>query len=429
MLDIKFIRKNPDLVRKAMRDRNADVDIDGILALDERHRRALSDWEEAKAKQNQASRTPIAQSDEREGLKSLKEKIKALEQEERRLAQELDDALSLLPNIPLEDTPIGKDAAANVVVREVGERPTLDFKAKSYVELGESLGVIDTETAGVVSGSRFGYLKGAAAMLEFALVHLTLGLLTDEGFIKKLAKKHKLNIKPKSFLPVVPPVMIRPEMMKAMGFLAKGDEEIYRLERDNLYLVGTSEQSMGPMHYNKVIPAQDLPLRYVGFSTCFRREAGSYGKDVKGIMRVHQFDKLEMFTVCDPATSRDEHLLLLAIEEALMQELELPYRVVRLSTGDIGAPSAGTYDIEAWLPGQNEYRETHSTSNTTDYQARRLKTKMKEKEGTQFVHMLNGTAFAIGRIIIAILENYQTKDGTVRVPKVLKKHTGLQEIK
>ena len=276
--------------------------------------------------------------------------------------------------------------------------------------------LIDIDRAGKVSGSRFGYLKGSAALLEFALVDLAMKTLAKEGFV-----------------PVVPPVLINEKSMRAMGYLERGKGEIYYLPSDNLYLVGTSEQSIGPMHMDEVFKEENLPKRYISFSTCFRREAGSYGKDTKGILRVHQFDKVEMFSLVRPEDSEKEHKFLLSLEEKLMRALELPYRVLDICSGDLGDPAAAKYDIEAWMPGQNngkgEYRETHSTSNTTDFQSRRLNIKYKNSAGKlEFVHMLNGTAFAMGRMIIAILENYQTEKGTIKVPQVLQNYLNISEI-
>jgi len=285
-----------------------------------------------------------------------------------------------------------------------------------------------------VSGSRFGYLKGGAAQFQFALLQYAISRLTNQEFISGLIAKAKLSVAPTPFVPVIPPVMVKPEMMRAMGFaeragVDKGNDESYWLDKDGLYLVGTSEQSIGPMHYDQILNPADLPLRYVGYSTCFRRESGAAGKDTRGILRVHQFDKLEMFTVATPENSPHEHQLILAVEEAFMQGLGLHYRVMRLCTGDIGAASASTYDIETWMPGQQEYRETSSTSTTTDYQARGLKTRFRTGEkATAPVHMLNGTVFAFGRIIIAILENYQNEDGTVQVPEVLRPYMNGKEV-
>lgn len=308
-----------------------------------------------------------------------------------------------LPNIPKADVPVGDSDAQNVVLREVGEKRVID-NPKQYLELTEEQGLIDIQRASKVSGSRFGYLLGGIAEMEFALVQYAQSVLLDEGFTL-----------------VVPPVMVKEENMEAMGYLnGGGEDETYHFAKDKLYLVGTSEQSVGPMHRDEIFRQEDLPKRYLSFSTCFRREAGSYGKDTKGIIRVHQFDKMEMFSFCLPEHSDQEHEFFLKMEERLMQGLELPYRVVQLCTGDLSWPSARTYDIETWMPGQGVYRETHSSSTTTDFQSAPLNIRVQRDNGTrELVHMLNGTAFAIGRMLIAIIENYQQPDGTIRIPDVL----------
>ncbi|MBI2449992.1 MAG: serine--tRNA ligase [Candidatus Nealsonbacteria bacterium] len=405
MLDIKFIRQNSEKVKEGVAKKQAKVDIDRLLALDEKKREYLQKIENMRAEQNKLGKDDIAKA------QGLKAEIKKLEPELENTEKELQILLRQIPNLPLDTVPVGKDDSENIVLREEGKKTKFDFQPKDYMDIGEKLDIIDTQRAAKVSGTRFGYIKGGAAMLEFALVNLALETLSKDKFI-----------------PVVPPVMLKPEMMEGMGYVERGAEEIYYLERDKLYLVGTSEQSIGAMHSGETFQEKDLPKRYAGFSTCFRREAGAYGKDTKGILRVHQFDKVEMFSFCHPEKSKEEHQLLLKMEEKLMKLLELPYRVINICTGDLGDPAAAKYDIEAWLPGQGQYRETHSTSNTTDYQARRLNIRYKTKDGLEFVHMLNGTAFAIGRMLIAIIENYQQKDGTVLVPKVLQKYTGFKKI-
>ncbi len=312
-----------------------------------------------------------------------------------------------VPNLPKPDVPDGDDESVNVIEREVGKKPKL-ANPKDYLALTEDKGLIDLKRAAKVSGSRFGYLVGPIAQLEFALVQYAQKVLLAEGFTV-----------------VVPPVMIKAENMAAMGYLnGGGDDETYHFAKDNLYLVGTSEQSIGPMHRDEVFKEEDLPRRYLSFSTCFRREAGSYGKDTKGILRVHQFDKLEMFSFTLPEKSDTEHEFLLAMEEKLWRGLNIPYRIVKLCTGDLSWPSARTYDLEAWLPGQGTYREVCSTSTTTDYQSRALNIKVQRRSGKEFVHMLNGTAFAIGRTLIAIIENYQNADGSIAIPKVLQPYMG-----
>lgn len=345
--------------------------------------------------------TPAEKKQAIENMRPISDKVAALK-------KELSSAgTTRLPNPPKSDVPDGDDESSNVVLREVGKKPSMT-DPKDYLTLAEHLGIIDVKRAGKVSGSRFGYILGPLAQLEFALVQYAQKVILHKGFTM-----------------VVPPVMIKEENMAAMGYLSGGGEdETYHFEKDKLYLVGTSEQSIGPMHRDEVFAEEDLPKRYLSFSTCFRREAGSYGKDTKGILRVHQFDKLEMFSFTLPEESDEEHQLLLSIEEELMQGLELPYRVVQLCTGDLGWPSARTYDIETWMPGQGTYRETHSTSTTTDYQSRDLNIKVNRSGKRELVHMLNGTAFAIGRTLIAIIENYQQPDGSIKIPKVLQPYMG-----
>ena len=409
-----------------------------MLEIDQRRRNKIKEVDDLRARQNQLSneisRSAEGREKKIEGSKEIKAKLGSIEFEMKALEEEFVGLMYKLPNLPDDSVPVGKDEKDNIVLREVGGKPKFKFTPRDYVELGEKLDLIDTERAAKVSGSRFGYLKHEAPLLEFALVQLALDFVRDEKNIKKIVKERKLSISSKPFIPVVPPVLIKPEAMKAMGYVERGGDEIYYLEKDNLYLVGTAEQSVGPMHMDETFEEGKMPHRHIAFSTCFRREAGSYGKDTRGILRVHQFDKAEMFILSSPETSREEHQLLLGIEEHLMQTLGIPYQVINNCSGELGDPAAAKFDIEAWLPGQKggegEYRETHSTSNTTDFQARRLNVKFRRKDGkTEFVHMLNGTAFAIGRTIIAILENYQQEDGSVKVPKVLQKYTGFKEIK
>ncbi len=410
MLDINLIRQNPELVKRGISSKNANSKlVDNFLGLDEEWRKLVKEIDDLRARQKKLS-------DERkiQEATELKNKIQTLEGDLKSIERKREDILYQMPNLPLDSVSTGKDEKDNVVIREVGNKPKFDFEAKDYLELAGKLDLIDIERAAKVSGSRFGYLKNQAALLEFGLVKLAIDTAVKNGFV-----------------PVVPPVMIKEEMMKAMGYVdsQKDREESYFFKKDKQYLVGTSEQSIGPMHANEIFDEKDLPKRYIAFSSCFRREAGSYGKDTKGILRVHQFDKVEMFSFVKPEDSEKEHQLFLGIEEKLMKDLGLPYRVVQLCTGDLSVPSAVTYDVEAWIPGENKYRETHSTSNCTDFQARRLNIRYRDKLGQlSFVHTINGTAFAIGRTLIAILENYQQKDGSILVPKVLRKYVNFKKI-
>ncbi|MEK7665247.1 MAG: serine--tRNA ligase [Patescibacteria group bacterium] len=419
MLDINFIRENPQKVKEACEKKNIKCDIDAVLELDKKRRELIVKSENLKAEQNKTSKAgPPAQAGHDEAAvnkaKDLKEKFKALEPELKKTETELNNLLLQLPNIPFDNVPVGKDDFGNVIMRQVGKPPKFSFASKDYMEIGKNLDLIDTERAGKVSGSRFGYLKNELPLLEFALINLAIDTLKKEKFI-----------------PVIPPVMLKDEMARGTGYFEATDEkEAYFLPEDKLYLAGTSEQPLIAMHANEILNEKDLPLRYIAFSTCFRREAGSYGKDTKGILRVHQFDKLEMVVFSKPEDSKKEHQLLLSIEEKLMKQLALPYQVVNICAGDLGRPAAAKYDIETWMPSENKYRETHSTSNCTDFQARRLNIKYKDKTGKQnFVYTLNGTAIAMPRILIAILENYQQKDGSIKVPKVLQKYCGFKIIK
>jgi len=399
MIDVKYIRENKKEVENGIKAKGFKVDIDSVLELDGKRGVLRKQIEELNAERKKNAETKNIETG-----KKIKEKIAKLENDEKILDEKIYDILRKLPNLPLPEVPVGKDEIENVVLREVGEKPKFNFPARDYMALAENLGWIDVERAGKAIGSRFGYLLRDAVDLEFALTRFAFDVLKKEGFI-----------------PVVPPVFLKPEAMRGAGYLDYNEDEMYHLEKDDLYLIGTSEQAIAAMHMNEILEAKKLPLRYAGFSSCFRREAGSYGKDTKGILRVHQFDKIEMFSFFEPENSKKEHEFLLSMEEKLMQALQIPYRVLQMCTGDLGFQAANKYDIEAWLPGQNQYRETHSTSNDTEFQSRRLNIKYKNlKTGkNEFVHTLNGTAFAIGRMIIAIMENYQQKDGVVKIPTVL----------
>ncbi len=419
MLDIDFIRANPAAVKKACQNKHVEADVDLLLETDKKRKEALQALEDMRAQKNKASKEIPQTKDDKEKQKIILE-MQELDKNSDRLTQnmqELDkqfqDLMLQIPNIPFDDVPVGKDDRDNVVLRKVGEPTKFDFEFKDYMTLAEKFDLIDTERAGKVAGSRFGYVKDKAVLLEFALIHLAMDTLTKEGFV-----------------PVVPPVMLKSEMARGTGYFESSDrEEAYYIPDDDFYLVGTSEQSLLAMHADEILDGKILPKRYAGFSTCFRREAGSYGKDTKGILRVHQFDKVEMISFCPPEKSKQEHELLLSMEEKLMQALKLPYQVIRICTGDLGRPAAAKYDIEAWMPSENKYRETHSTSNCTDFQARRLNIKYRNAEGKlEFIHTLNGTAFAIGRMLIAIIENYQQKDGSILVPEVLQKYLNFKAI-
>jgi len=407
MLDINYILENKAKVRKGVEDKGYDPKIvERLLKVDETRRQLITDIEKLRAERNKLTKEDIQKG------KKIKETLRRLEPDLKAVEEEFKKILYQIPNLPAKDVHAGKDELDNKEIKKWGEIPKFSFKIKSHFELGEDLDLVDTKRAGKVSGARFSYLKNEAVMLEFALINFAFEILLKEGFS-----------------PVIPPALISLDSMKAMGYLEnEGIGEMYVLEKDKLVLVGTAEQSIGPMHKDEVLNEKDLPKRYVGFSPCFRREAGSYGKDTKGILRVHQFNKVEMFSFANPKDSDKEHEYLLSLEEKLMQKLEIPYRVVKMCSGDLGDPATRKYDIEAWFPSEKKYRETHSSSICTDYQSRRLNIKYRKKVGgLDFVHTLNGTAFS-ERPILAILENYQQKDGCVLVPKVLQKYTGFKKI-
>jgi len=414
MLDIKFIRENPVAVKNGAKAKNIDIDVDAILKLDAERRTLIGESETLKAQQNRESEAMAKEKDvtvkkaKAVELKKLKDRFKEIEGRLDTATAELDKLLRLIPNLPRPDVVIAKDDSENYSIRTVGQPTSFPFKPRDYMTLGEELDLIDTDRAAKVAGARFGFLKNEAVLLEFALIQYAWNILLSEKFV-----------------PLVPPVMINEKSLGGMGYLERGREEIYHLTQDDLFLIGTSEHVIGPMHADEIFMETELPKRYAAFSTCFRREAGSYGKDVRGILRVHQFDKIEMFSFTLPEHSDAEHEFLLSIEERLMKGLGLPYRVLGIVSGDLGDPAARKFDIETWIPSQNTYRETHSTSTCTDWQARRLNIRVKRKSGElQFAHTLNGTAFAIGRMLIAIMENFQQEDGSIAVPPALVPYMG-----
>jgi seryl-tRNA synthetase len=401
VLDLREIRRDPDRARAALARRGDAGALDEALSLDDRRRELLPELEQLRAEKNQASkrigelqRSGEDASDAIEAVRGASTREKELDEELRTVEERRDAALAALPNLPDETA-----ADSDEVVREWGEAGR---SGRDHLELLGDL--VDLETAGRVSGSRFAYLKGPLVLLELALVRWAMELLGEHGFV-----------------PVIPPVLVREEALYGTGFLPDTEQQIYRVPDDDLYLVGTSEVPLASLHAGDLLDEAALPLRYAGFSTCFRREAGAAGRDTRGIFRVHQFDKLEMFTFVRPEDSAEEHERILSIEEELLQALEIPYRVVNIAVDDLGASAAKKYDLEAWLPGQERYRELTSCSNTTDYQARRLEARYRpaDSKGPRHMHTLNGTAVAVGRTIIALVENGQRDDGTVEIPAVL----------
>ncbi|MDP3948492.1 MAG: serine--tRNA ligase [bacterium] len=422
MLDIKLLREEPEKVKSAIKLKGADPKlVDNFLELDSGWKRITGELDDLRHEQKELSGKEERDID---AAKGIKEKIKVKEAELVGLEGERLSAWLKIPNLSSEDTPVGKGEESNKFLRSWGEPRKFDFKPKDHLELGESLGIIDVKKAAEVSGSRFGYIKGDLALLEFALIHYGFKVLGDEKILKKIADKIKSGYNPKPFIPVIPPVLIKPRTFERMARL-EPTEERYYIPSDDLYLIGSAEHTLGPLHMDETLKEKDLPIRYVGFSSAFRREAGSYGKDVRGILRVHQFDKLEMESFTLPEDSITEQEFIVGIQEYLTQSLELPYKVIICSTGDQGGPDFRHIDVETWMPAQNKYRETHSADLMNDYQSRRLNTKVKRENGeSQFVHMNDATAFAIGRTIIAIMENYQMKDGKIEVPKVLREYVG-----
>ncbi len=420
MIDLKDLRENREKYEKGIAKKNVKVDLDKALDLDEKHRGLIVKVEEMRAEKNAVSKSiPTLEEAERkakiEEMKALDEKLSKGEEELNKIFDQLNEIMVAIPNPAADSVPEGNDDEDNEVIRTVGSPPAFGFEPKDHIELGELLDIIDTETAAKVSGARFYYLKNEAVLLEFALVQWLLQKYVSKGFT-----------------PVTTPMLVREEMMYATGFFPADKNEIYSVnpEEDDLYLIGTSEVTLSGLHMFDPVPAKELPKRYIGYSSCFRREAGSYGKDTKGILRVHQFNKLEMFSFCHPDKSEEEHELLLSLEEEIFTELGLPYQVVNICGGDLGAPAAKKYDCEIWIPTQNKYRELTSTSNCTDFQARRGKIRYKDEDGTHLLHTLNGTAMASTRTLIAILENNQAADGTVTIPKVLQPFmNGIKEIK
>ena len=416
MLDLKQLREDPESIRAALARRGGSYPIDRVLEADARRRAAQGRIDELRAERKKGDKQIAKlQGDEKkkelERLKGLSDEIARLEAEEAAAASELNHGLLEIPNIPHESVPPGASDEDNVELYRVLEPRAFDFEPKDHLDLGEALGIIDVEHGARTSGSRFAYLKGEGVLLWSALSRYVLDLLATEGFT-----------------PVAPPVLVRREAMEGTGFLPTDEQQIYKTADDDLYLVGTSEVPLAALHMGEILDANALPMRYAGISSCFRREAGAHGRDTRGIFRLHQFEKVEMFSFVRPADSWEEHDKLIAVEESILRALELPYRAVNVCAGELGAPAAKKVDLEAWFPGQDRYREVTSCSNTTDYQARRLNCRARTDHGPEFVHTLNGTAATSSRHLAAILENHQRADGTVAVPEVLQPFTGFETI-
>lgn len=431
MLDIQFIRDNAELVAEKSKQKGYAVDIPQLLGFDEKRRQLLQTVEELRRQRNELNDQAKGQKPTDEQLaagRRMKEQLADVEHQLTAIEKDYLALLKKVPNMPSDDVPVGASEDENVVSKEWGTKPEFDFTPKNHWEIGEARDLIDKERAAKVTGSRFAYLKGDLVRLQFALIQFVLTALGDDQLIAKLITDNGLKLQPKAFTPILPPVMIREDIYDQMDRL-EPREDRYHIEGedDDLWLIGSAEHTLGSMYAGEILPEAELPIRYIGYSTSFRQEAGTYGKDTQGILRMHQFDKLEMETFSTPETSYDEHLLMVAIQEYLMQQLALPYHVLQKCTADIGKPDARGIDIEAWLPGQGAYRETHTADYMTDYQSRRLKTRVRRQDGnTVLVHTNDATAFAMGRAMIAIIENNQTADGKVRVPAVLQPFMGGQ---
>jgi len=417
VIDLKVIRDNPDAARASQKVRGEDPTlIDQVIAADDARRAALSSFESLRAEQNLLSKSvAAAKGDEKapllEKAKALSAQVKAAEAQASELAEKSQAILLQIHNLIDTDAPVGGEEDFKII-EHVGtprDFTTEGFEARDHVEIGKILKAIDTERGAKVSGSRFYYLTGMGALLEFALVNYAISSATKAGFT-----------------PVIPPVLVKPAAMEGTGFLGQAAENVFHLEEDDFYLVGTSEVPLAAYHMDEIL--DQLPLRYAGYSSCFRREAGTYGKDTRGIIRVHQFDKVEMFTFCKPEDAKAEHLRLLQWEKDFMNAMEIPYRVIDVASGDLGASAIRKFDIEAWIPTQNAYREVTSTSNCTEFQARRLNIRYREESGTKAVATLNGTLVAIPRMIVAILENHQNADGSVTVPAALRPFLGVDRL-
>ncbi len=427
MIDIQFVRDNPELVKEKSKQKGYDVNIDELLKLDSDRKELLGRVESLRQKRNEISAQMKGGKPEESLINEGKEiKIQLSTQEEYLRATEENwrNALKKIPNLPLEEVPVGTSEDENVIDKTWGEKTSFDFEVKDHWQIAQAKDWIDKERASKVSGSRFAYLKGSLVRLQFAIVNYVFDVLADENIIGKLVAENSLNITKKPFNPILPPVMIRGSIYDQMDRLEPKEDRYSIQSEDDLWLIGSAEHTLGSMYAGESLNPADLPIRLVGYSTSFRQEAGTYGKDMEGIIRMHQFDKLEMEVFSNSKTGLDEHLLLVALQEYMVQSLGLPYQRLMKCTADIGKPDARAVDIEVWFPSQQKYRETHTADYMTDYQSRRLNT----KSDGELVHTNDATAFALGRIMASIIENYQTKEGDVIVPKVLQPYLNGREI-
>jgi seryl-tRNA synthetase len=418
MLDPKLIKEKPEIIRNMLKSRAVEFDLDALIESDQKRREFIIKTDELRKKKNQIA---VIISEKKKGgedissilaeMKNISNELTKLESEQENVENKYLKLASTIPNLVHESVPIGIDDSANKEIKKWGDIPKFDFKIKDHIDISEDLNLVDLERAAKVAGARFYYLKNDLVRLNQALIHFGLDFLAEKGYSL-----------------VQPPYMINRESMEGAVIAEDFEEVIYKIQDEDLYMIGTSEHAMAAMHSKEIIEGKDIPIKYAGISPCFRKEAGAHGRDQKGIFRVHQFDKIEQFVFAKPEDSWKEHEKMLAVAEEFYQKLEIPYRVMLLSTGDIGKISAKTYDIEAWMAGQNAYREIVSCSNCLEYQARRLKIRFRDKtnEDTQYVHTLNSTLIATTRVLVAIMENFQTKDGHIRIPRVLQSYMGNQ---
>lgn len=433
MLDINYIRGNRQKVEDAIKNKGYTIDLDEILQLDDARKELSQKTDILRQERNQiSSQMKNGQPDQAliSRGKEIKQELSSLEEKLSSVESDFLAKLKTVPNVPCDDVPVGLSEDENEVAEVCGEPTKFNFEPKNHYEIGQARGWIDKERASKVTGARFAYIKGEMVSLQMAIVNFVMNSLSDEGVIKEICEANHLeHISTKPFTTVLPPLMLRTEMYDAMDRLEPRDDR-YKIEGEELWLQGSAEHVLGSMHAGEIFAEQDLPVRYLGYATSFRQEAGTYGKDMEGIIRMHQFDKLEMESFSTKETSREEHELFVAIQRWLIEQLRLPYRVIRKCTFDIGKPDARGIDMEVWLPGQGKYRETHTADYMTDYQSRRLNTRVRRDETgeVELVHTNDATAFALGRIMIAVIENYQNEDMTVRVPEVLRKYLNGKEI-
>ena len=430
MLDIRYIRENPETVQKKAEQKGYSVDVSSLLKIDEARRVMLQSIEELRQKRNEHAESLKKGKPNEEQIQAgrkIKEDTAGLEAGFKDIDSKFWLMLKSIPNMPLDFVPVGASESENVVTKTVGDKPQFGFEPKNHWQIAEPRGFIDKERAAKVAGSRFAYVKGDLVRLHLAMIHWAIDVLTDESVLKQIIAENNLQVSSKPFVPVLPPAVIRTEVYEATGRL-NAEEVTYKLADDDLWLNASAEHSMAPMYLNEIVPEADLPIRYVAYATSFRREAGTYGKDMEGIFRLHQFDKLEMESFTAPETGLEEHKLMVAIQEYLMQQLKIPYQVVQKCTYDIGGPNAAGVDIDAWLPAQGKYRETHTADYITDYQTRRMQSRLKRQDGqVELLHTNDATALSM-RPLIAIIENYQNEDGTVTVPDVLRPYLGNKTI-